>query len=105
VRGTPGAFWFHCPNGGFRTKIEGAIFKTLGVIPGIPDLIILHKGHLYGLELKAHRNGPTESQRATHALMRSAGATIETANGIDQALQVLSGWGLLRGKVNIGDAQ
>lgn len=104
LRGTPGAFWFHVANGGYRTQIEAAIFKSLGVRPGVPDLILLHEGRMYGLELKAGRNGLTPSQRTAHTLMRVAGATVETATGIDEALHVLSEWGLLRGRVSIGGA-
>ncbi len=104
ARGTQGMFYFHPANGGKRTPREAAIFKTLGVRAGVPDIIILWRGRTFGLELKASRRGLTESQRTTHALMRDAGATVGTANGIDEALHVLSEWGLLRGNVNIGGA-
>jgi hypothetical protein len=40
MRAMPGAFYFHCPNGGKRSKAEGGIFKALGVRAGMPDLIV-----------------------------------------------------------------
>lgn len=97
LRGKPGIFYYHPANGGFRTAIEGSILKSLGVRAGVPDLIILYEGRTFGLELKAGKAKVTESQRTAHALMRVAGATVETATGIDEALRVLSGWGLMRG--------
>jgi hypothetical protein len=36
-----GLFWFHCPSGGSRNKIEAAKLKRMGVIKGVPDFIIL----------------------------------------------------------------
>ncbi len=47
------AVWFHCPNGGARNRTEAAILSGLGVKPGIPDLLILYRGQLIGIELKA----------------------------------------------------
>jgi hypothetical protein len=40
----PGAFAFHVPLGGYRTPIEAAIFKGIGTVAGIPDVIILFEG-------------------------------------------------------------
>ncbi len=33
--------FFHPANGGGRTRTEAAIFKGLGVRPGVPDLVLL----------------------------------------------------------------
>jgi hypothetical protein len=34
--------WFpvHVPNGGFRTKVEAGKFQKMGVLPGMPDLLV-----------------------------------------------------------------
>ena len=34
-------FCFHCPNGGGRSKAEAGILKALGVLAGVPDLLII----------------------------------------------------------------
>jgi hypothetical protein len=98
-RGMPGLFAFHYPAGGWRSPIEARILLGLDVVAGIPDLLILHQGHLYGLELKtAHgrRGRPTPTQVETQARMRAAGATVSTAIGIGAAVERLEEWGLLR---------
>jgi hypothetical protein len=96
----PGLWWCHVPNGGYRGAIEAAIFKSLGVIAGVPDLLLIFKGKTYGLELKATKSGRlSPAQIRTHELMREAGAIVTTATGIDDALQQLELWGLIRRNV------
>ena len=74
-------------------------FKAMGVVPGTPDVICIKDGQVFGLELKAEGGKLSEAQRATIEAMRVAGAVVEVATGIDQALAALEGWGLLRGRV------
>jgi len=98
-RGMPGLFVFHYPPGGWRSSVEAAILKGLGVTPGVPDLLILHQGKLHALELKSARGRLTTIQAETQHRMRVAGALAATAIGIDEALERLEAWGLLRPNV------
>ena len=86
----------HVPNGGWRSPIEAAIFKSIGTRAGAPDVIVIKDGHTYALELKADAGRLTDIQRATIAAMQSAGATCAVAYGIDEAIERLTEWGLLR---------
>jgi hypothetical protein len=95
-RAMPGVFAFHCPNGGWRSPVEAQIFKSLGVVAGVPDILIVCRGKLYALELKATRGQLTKVQIETQARMRAAGVVVETAHGIDQAIQALETWGMLK---------
>lgn len=88
--------WFHVPNGGSRHPIEARKLKGQGVMAGVPDLVIVHAGKIYGLELKSNRRGRlSRSQTGMHERMRAAGAQIATAWGVDEALDQLKAWGLL----------
>jgi hypothetical protein len=100
ARGVPGMIAWHTPNGGKRRPVEAAIMKGLGVLTGVPDVIALHKGNAYALELKAEGGRPTEAQLATIAKMEEAGAYTCIAEGLDRALAVLEAWGLLRGSAS-----
>lgn len=63
----PLKYLFHCPNGGSRHVLEAIKFRKLGVLPGVPDLILLHpaRGKFGWLgELKAKDGKLTEPQRA-----------------------------------------
>jgi hypothetical protein len=97
IRSAPGTFIFAVPNGGYRTPIEGAIFKGLGIRAGTPDIVAVKNGHFYALELKAPGGHLTPAQRDAHAALAAAGATVATAFGLDDALARLEAWGLLRG--------
>jgi hypothetical protein len=97
TRAARGVFAFHVPNGGYRKPIEAGIMKGLGVKAGVPDVVAIHKGRCYGLELKAEGGRVTSKQLAAIAAMEAAGAHCCIAEGLDRALAVLEQWGILRG--------
>jgi hypothetical protein len=99
-RGVPGLFAFHPANGGYRKPTEAAILKGLGVTAGVPDVIAIHEGRCYAMELKAEGGRPTPKQLEAIAAMEAAGAYICIAEGLDRALAVLEAWGLLKGRMS-----
>jgi hypothetical protein len=99
-----GAFVFHYPAGGWRSPVEAAILKSIGTVPGIPDLLIIYEGRIYGLELKTAGGHLTGIQIETQTHMRAAGAIIATAVELDAALEQLEQWGLLRPDVSTRSA-
>jgi hypothetical protein len=99
LREVRGLLWWHTPNGGKRRPIEAAIMKSLGVRAGVADLILLHAGRMFALELKAEDGRPTVAQMKfvsdfNAAVAPNGGACI--SRGLDRALGVLETWGLLR---------
>jgi len=100
ARAAPGVFAFHVPNGGYRKPVEAAIMNGLGVVAGVPDVIAIYQGRVYGLELKPEGGRATDKQLATIAALREAGAFTCIAEGLDRALAVLEGWGLLLGRAS-----
>ena len=98
-RGQPNLFAMHYPVGGWRSPAVAAIFKSLGVVAGVPDVLIIYGGHCFALELKTARGRLTPTQIETQARMRTAGATVATAVELDAALEQLEQWGLLRSNV------
>lgn len=95
ARGTD-ALWWHTPNGGRRGMIEAVRFKKFGVRPGVSDIMAIHKGEMFGLELKAPNGRPTETQLAFLSALRANGGHGVVAEGLDEALAILEAWGLLR---------
>jgi hypothetical protein len=98
VRSAPGVFAFHVPNGGYRRPTEAARLKGLGVRPGVPDVVAIHRGHVYALELKTEHGKATEGQLQAIEDIRAAGGHAQICHGLDRALAALEGWGLLRGR-------
>jgi hypothetical protein len=90
----PGTIVFHVPNGGKRSKAEAGIFKGLGVLAGVPDLIILWPGRCAGLELKAPGKKPEPAQERIGQQMLEQGHLWGWADDIDEALAILRGWGI-----------
>jgi hypothetical protein len=99
MRGAAGLVFTHPANGGFRTAAEAAIFKGLGVRPGASDLLLWHGGKAFALELKAEGGRVSSAQKQFLDDIAGAGAHVDCAYGLDEALAVLEGWQLLRGRV------
>jgi hypothetical protein len=89
-------WWTHIPTGGWRSPVEAAIFKSLGVRAGSPDLLIIRAGQPLFMELKAPGCKLSPAQVECHAALQRAGARIEAVDNIDAALAVLGRLGLLR---------
>ena len=98
ARGAPGVFAFHPANGGYRKPVEAAILKGLGVVGGVPDVIAIHNGRVFAMEIKAEGGRATDKQLACIAALREAGAFTCIAEGVDRAIACLEGWGLLVGR-------
>jgi len=96
VRTKPGVFWCHIPNGEYRAKVTAAILSGMGVKRGVPDLLFIDNGKTFFLELKREGGRRSDAQNAVHAELRRAGAVVDTACGLDEALDVLEAWGLIR---------
>jgi hypothetical protein len=97
-RGNPDAVWFHVPNQGnfpvqYRRKLA-----SMGLRPGVSDLIGLVNGEAFALELKKDKGRPTESQLEFLSDWRSAGGHGVVAEGLDQAIAICEAWNLLLGK-------
>ena len=88
-------WWTHIPTGGRRSPIEAAIFKSLGVRVGSPDLLIIRAGQPLFLELKAPGRKLSSAQIECHAALQRAGAQIETVDNIEAALAFLRRLGVL----------
>jgi VRR-NUC domain len=97
LRGVPDVFAFHVPNGGWRSRVEAAILKSMGGVAGVPDVILIRDSEMYALEIKAEGGRLSPAQRECQGRMRAAGVKVVTAVGLDQALEQLEAWQLLRG--------
>jgi hypothetical protein len=92
----PGVWFSHFPAGDKRSRIAGALMRCLGTRSGVPDLLLVSEGRLFGLELKNGTRGKLTPAQECHAAMRSAGATIGTGGTIDEALDLLTEWGVFQ---------
>jgi len=101
LRGVKGLVFFHVPNGGFRNKSEAALLKAMGTRAGVSDLILVHGGKFFALELKAQGGRASEEQLAFIADIDREGAYTALATGVDAALATLEAWGLIKPSVTM----
>jgi hypothetical protein len=98
ARAAPNVFAFHPANGGYRKPVEAAILKSMGVVAGVPDVVAIHNGRVFAMEIKAGGGRATDKQLEAIAAMEAAGAFTAIAEGLDRALACLEAWGLLLGR-------
>jgi hypothetical protein len=68
---------------------------------GLPDLIFVHRGKAFGLELETRGRSLSGEQRAAQLALRDAGMRVEVARDLDEALMHLRDMGIplkLRGE-------
>lgn len=94
--GAPGVLWFHPPNEARRSYGLAAQLKALGMVAGVADLIILHQGRAYALEVKARGGKQSPAQITFEENCREAGVPYACADNIAAALTTLLDWGVIR---------
>ena len=94
VRARPDVVWFHVPNAP-RNKIQGARLKAMGMLAGAPDLIFLHQGKAFALELKS-KTGIRVRPSKFCSRWLAAGGNYCLENSLDGALSCLEHWGIIK---------
>lgn len=97
-RGIDGLTFWHTPNGAYygARPWQAAQMKRNGVLPGVSDLIMVHEGKNYALELKREGGQATKAQQKFLKEMAANGWQTGLAYGLDDALELIEGWGLVR---------
>lgn len=91
----PNLVWFHCPNGGGRSKAEAGILKSMGVKAGVADFaFVLPTGKAAFLELKAKGGRLSPAQGEFRDQVVAAGAWWAEARTLEDVQTVLLGWDL-----------
>lgn len=105
-----GALAFHIPNEN-PSATQRRIGASHGVMPGAADWVIfapypilavgpLHPtrwvGRAYAIELKAGRNQQTTAQKGFEVMCSEAGVPYRVCRSIDEVMEALSDWGLLK---------
>lgn len=87
--------WFTSIEHGIAVPPEVAKrWASIGVKPGIPDVLIVHEGRCYWIECKAEKGALSSSQLDTHEKLLRAGAAPHVCRSIDDLRRSLSLWGI-----------
>ena len=77
--------------------MDSKILQGLGVTAGTPDLLLLHDGKAFAMDLKSEAGRCTEQQLEMLNRLSEAGVFTRVCHSLDKALAVLEVWQLLRG--------
>ena len=89
----PGLLYFAVPNGGGRSKVEGAILKATGVKAGVPDIVILLPNAGAGfLELKAGKGVLSPTQKQWRDDLRARGYAWAEVRSVEEVEDILGRW-------------
>ncbi len=101
----PGLLYFHVPNGGKRSRVEGAIFKSIGVKAGVPDLFFFWSDAAINacaaIELKADKGTLKDNQKAMIKRLNDAGVEVAVCRSVEGVRETLEGWGVPKHKRSI----
>ena len=85
---------WHCASGEKRDEATAAKLKTMGVIPGLADLMFVWRGRLYAVEVKSPTGRSSTYQRAWREELETAGGAYAVVTSIDDAREALARWGV-----------
>jgi hypothetical protein len=74
--------------------MRGMFLKSMGLVPGFVDLIIIYRGCVFGMELKSPKGKLSPIQKETHALLARCGMDVRIIRTLDEALAALAAWGI-----------
>jgi hypothetical protein len=85
----------HVPNGGYRTPIEGRIFKAMGVRAGVPDLLLLLPNKQFpfmGIELKTAKGRQSDTQKEYQQIFERAGAKYVIVRSVSEFINEVNNY-------------
>lgn len=91
----PGLVLCSIPNEGKTSPQMGAIMKSMGLLAGMPDLILFAaEGGFNGLliEMKSPEGRLTESQTAIHTKLKRKGYHVEVCRSFEQFKSIIENY-------------
>ena len=99
---SPCVWWTTFPLGG-GGMVRGAQIKAAGARNGTPDMLFVHLGRAYWIELKTKTGRVSPAQQECHAGLKQAGAEVAICRSIEDVEAALLRWSIpLRAVTNGG---
>ncbi len=92
----PHVYWFHVPNQGRFCLPHRMKLKRMGLRAGVPDLVFLHNGQAYFIELKSATGRQSEPQQEAMVAIRWAGGVYELCRTVEQCHALWKTWGMTK---------
>jgi len=87
----------HVPNGMASSRLQGAIFKGLGMLPGFPDLLVLGctdepRPAAWLIEVKALKGSIKPEQRELHDRLQDLGFPVAIVRSWEDVVDLAREW-------------
>jgi len=90
-----GVVWWSVDHANYAGEVPG-IRIGRGIVAGIPDLLVLHLGHAFLIELKAEDGTVSDAQRSVLAACLAASCRVAIARDWREVLRCLDQWDIPR---------
>ena len=80
---------WHTPNARQYSRRSWAYWKAMGVLSGVPDVLLFYRGILFALEFKRPGEKPSLGQRAVMKMLRGLGVNVEVVYSCEEAKKIL----------------
>jgi hypothetical protein len=87
--------WTHLPFGEKRDPATAGKLERMGAKAGWPDFVFIGPPGIFFLELKSKSGELSDHQDAFFAAMRARNIECRVARSYDEAVRILSGWGVV----------
>lgn len=99
--------FFSIPNEGYLSAVGSkkptskdyarlTIMRKMGLVKGAPDLLILHKGRAYCMEVKSEKGAQTKEQWRFEMAATAAGVPYAVVKSVSDAVDMLKEWGIIQ---------
>jgi hypothetical protein len=96
-----GVVWWSVDHANYAGEVPG-IRMGRGIVAGLPDLLFLHLGRAFLIELKTEVGIVSDAQRGVLAACLAARCAVAVVTGVAELLRVLDAWGVPRaGRVRL----
>ena len=90
----PHVLFFAVPNEGKRSYTAARRHKLLGMVAGVPDLVLTYEGRAYFLEVKSAVGRLRPAQKLFIEAAHNAGARCAVVRSIEDVRAALCAWGI-----------
>ena len=81
---------FAVPNGGWRNPREAQKLKSTGVVPGVADLLFIHKAKVYCIEMKTATGRQQPVQKEWQRIIEEQGVDYFICRSLDEFKKLLN---------------
>jgi hypothetical protein len=92
-----GVVWYSIDHAAYSGEVPGVRIGR-GIIAGIPDVFVLHRGRAHMIEVKAEDGELSVSQRSVAAAVLASGGRVGVARDATETLACLDEWQIPRNR-------